>query len=119
MQHQQRAVGVGAADVHVLAEDGELLGQVAVELGELAEARAVVDALLVPLLEGMGAAAHAGDVQLVGAAHQRIADLGELAQHSLLEWHTPVEISIMLEVISGTTEPGSGIFAISRSISSE
>jgi hypothetical protein len=30
-----------------------------------------------------------------------------------------VEISIMLEVISGTTEPGSGIFAISRSISSE
>ena len=36
---------------------------------------------------------------------------------SLLEWHTPVEISIMLLVISGTTLPGSGIFAISRSMS--
>ena len=38
---------------------------------------------------------------------------------SVHEWQTPVEISIMLEVISGTTAPGSGIFAISRSISSE
>ena len=36
-----------------------------------------------------------------------------------VEWQTPVEISIMLEVISGTTEPGSEYLAISRSISSE
>ena len=35
------------------------------------------------------------------------------------DWHTPVEISIMLEVISGTTAPGSAILDISRSISSE
>jgi hypothetical protein len=119
VQHQQRAVGIRAADVHVLAEDGELLGQVAVQLGQLAKARPVVDALLVPLLEGVRAAADAGDVQLVGAAHQRIADLRQLAQHLAAEWQTPVEISIMLDVISGTTAPGSGIFAISRSISSE
>ena len=30
----------------------------------------------------------------------------------------PVEISIMLEVISGTTLPGSGVCAIRRSMSS-
>jgi hypothetical protein len=32
VQHEQRGVGVRAADVHMLAEDGELLGQVAVQL---------------------------------------------------------------------------------------
>ena len=30
----------------------------------------------------------------------------------------PVEISIMLDVISGTTLPGSGVLAIRRSMSS-
>src|SRR5256885_11063475 len=40
-----------------------------------------VDAPLMPLLEGVGAAAHHGDVELVGAFDQRIADLAELAQH--------------------------------------
>ena len=34
------------------------------------------------------------------------------------EWQMPVAISIMLEVISGTTLPGSGVCAISRSMSS-
>ena len=61
------------------------------------------------------------DVELVGAFDQRIADLRELAQHlSADEWHTPVDTSIMLEVISGTTLPGSvHCLAIRRSMSSE
>ena len=37
---------------------------------------------------------------------------------SELLWHTPVEISIMLLVISGTTLPGSGTFFMRRSMSS-
>ena len=37
---------------------------------------------------------------------------------SLAEWQMPVEISIMLFVISGTTLPGSGVFFIRRSMSS-
>ncbi len=37
---------------------------------------------------------------------------------SLLEWQMPVEISIMLLVISGTTLPGSGFLSIRRSMSS-
>ena len=36
---------------------------------------------------------------------------------SLLEWQMPVETSIMLFVISGTTLPGRGILCISRSMS--
>jgi hypothetical protein len=35
------------------------------------------------------------------------------------DWQTPVDTSIIDEVISGTTEPGSLNFDISRSISSE
>ena len=37
---------------------------------------------------------------------------------SLAEWQMPVEISIMLFVISGTTLPGSGTLLIRRSMSS-
>ena len=37
---------------------------------------------------------------------------------SLAEWQMPVEISIMLFVISGTTLPGSGTLRIRRSMSS-
>ncbi|MNT46623.1 hypothetical protein D3C72_1832830 [compost metagenome] len=37
---------------------------------------------------------------------------------SCAEWQMSVEISIMLEVISGTTLPGSGVCAIRRSMSS-
>ncbi len=83
VQHQQRRVGVGAADVHMLAEDGELLAEVAVQLRQLAKARLVVDAPLVPLLERMRAAADHGDVELVGVLHQRIADRRELRDHVL------------------------------------
>ena len=81
MQRQQRGVGVGATDVHMLAEDGELFAEVAIQLGQFAKARLVVDAALVPLLERVRAAADHGDVELVGALDQRIADLRQLAQH--------------------------------------
>ncbi len=67
--------------MHVLAEDGELLGQVTIQLGQFAKARLVVDALLVPFLERVGAAADHSDVELVGAFHQRVAYLCQLAQH--------------------------------------
>ena len=81
VQHQERGVGIGAANVHMLAKDGELLGEVAIQLRQLLKAWLVVDAPLVPLLERVRAAAHHGNVELVGALDQRIADGGELAQH--------------------------------------
>ena len=49
----------------------------------------------------MRAAAHHGDVELVGAFDQRIADGVSWPTTSLAEWQMPVEISIMLFVISG------------------
>jgi hypothetical protein len=48
----------------MLAEHGELLGQVAVELGQLVKARRVEDLALAPLLEGVRAAAAEPDVEL-------------------------------------------------------
>jgi hypothetical protein len=46
-----RVVAAGDAHVHVLAEDGELLGEVAVERGDVAEALGRIDAPLVPAVE--------------------------------------------------------------------
>ena len=81
VQHEQGRIGIGAANVHMLAKDGELLGQVAVQIGELAKARLVVDAPLVPLLEWVRAAADHRNVELVGAFDQGIANLRQLPQH--------------------------------------
>ena len=81
MQREQGGVGVGAAHVHVLAKNGELFGQVAVQLRQFAETGLVVNPPFVPLLERVGAAAHHGDVEFVRAFDQCITHLGQLAQH--------------------------------------
>ena len=57
MQQRQGLVSVRAAEVHVLAENGELLGQVAVACGNLVETRLVEDLPVAPPLEGVGASA--------------------------------------------------------------
>ena len=62
----------------MLAEHGELLAQVAVQLGELEKARFVENALLRPVLEGVSAATGQAHVELVGGFHQRALNLGEL-----------------------------------------
>ena len=67
--------------MHMLAKNRELLGQVAVQLGEFAKARLVVNTPLVPLLKRVGAAANHRDVELVSAFDQRVPDLAQLAQH--------------------------------------
>jgi len=81
VQREQRGVSVRAADMHMLAENRELFGQVTVKLGQFAKTRFVVNAALVPLLKRMRAAAHHGNVELVGAFDQSLADLRELPQY--------------------------------------
>ena len=88
VQHQQRGVGVGAADVHVLAEHGELLGQVAVQGRDFAKARLRENFPLRPLLEGMGAAAADRDVVALGMAAQGIAQHLDILANGLLEFET-------------------------------
>ena len=66
MQQEECFVRPGAADMDMLAENGELLAQVAVEVVQVAEAGAVGNALLAPVLEGMGAAAADADVEPAG-----------------------------------------------------
>ncbi len=81
VQRKQCGIRVRATNVHVLAENGELLGQVAIERGQLVKTRFVVNAPLVPLLERVRAAAHNGNVELVSALDQRVAQLGQLLQY--------------------------------------
>jgi hypothetical protein len=64
----------------MLAEHGELLGQVAVQARQLLKARLAEDALLEPALKGVGAAPGQLDVQAVPGGHQRVADLAQLRQ---------------------------------------
>ena len=81
VQQQQRLVGAGAAHMHMLAEHGELLGQVAVQRGQLLVAGRVDDLPLRPLLERMGAAAAQRHAFGIGAGHQGVAGLAQLRQH--------------------------------------
>ncbi|MPN19929.1 hypothetical protein SDC9_167304 [bioreactor metagenome] len=80
VQEVKPLVGTGATDVHMLAEDRELLGQVAVQHGQFLEARLVEDALLRPALEGMRAAAADADVEAVAGLDQGIPHLAELTE---------------------------------------
>ena len=116
VQQHQRLVGARAADVDMLAEDGELLGQVAVELGDLVEAGLVEDALPAPLLERMRAAAAQADVEAL-ARNRRGCRGSRCSCASTVAWsvQTPVHSSIMLSVISGVTWPGILRPSISRS----
>jgi Kef-type K+ transport system membrane component KefB len=77
-------VTVGAADVDVLAEHRELLGEIAVQFGHVAEARRVVDAPLAPLLEGVGAAAAQRQVQAVAVVHQHVADGAQFGEQRVV-----------------------------------
>ena len=110
MQQQHRLGARLAADVHVLAEHGELLGKVAVEPATCSEARPVVDLPVVPALERMRAAAGHLDIETVGADHQRVAhrqQFGRAARRDAV--CTEVLTSSMLSVISGLMSPGNGL----------
>ncbi len=61
-----------AADMDMLAEDGELLGQITIALGQFVEALAGADSALRPLVEGMGAAAADRDVVVAAMGHQNV-----------------------------------------------
>ena len=65
VQQKQRFVGTGATHMHVLAEDGELLGEVAIQHRHLKVAGFFENAPLGPVLKGMGAAATHAHVQQV------------------------------------------------------
>ena len=80
MQQEHGIVAMRAADVDVLAEHGELLGEVAVQIGQVLEARPVVDLALAPVLEGMGTAAGDQDVEPLCGAAQHTADLQQFGQ---------------------------------------
>ncbi len=80
MQQEQRVVARRAADVHVLAEHGELLGQVAVQLRQLLVARLLEHALLRPALERVRPAAGDAHVEPVAGADQRVAHAAQLGQ---------------------------------------
>ena len=73
MQQSQRLRAVVTADMHVLTEHRELLGQVAIQAGDVLEARSIVDLAVVPALERMRASACDLNVEPVGTDHQCIA----------------------------------------------
>jgi hypothetical protein len=99
--------------VHVLAEHRELLGQVAVQRDFLV-ARLRRDALLRPVLEGVGAAAGDADVQAVAGGHQGVADLAQLGQQAGMPVCTLELISIMLSRDLGRHVAGEGLARASR-----
>ena len=80
-----RRVAAGAADVHVLAENGELLGEIAVELEDLLEALGGVDPPVVPVVEGMLAAPRDAEVQPLGRAHHRVPQLPQFGDQRVKE----------------------------------
>jgi len=57
VQQIDGVVAARAADVDVLTEHGELLGQIAIQFGNFFVARVIDDAPVVPMLERMRAAA--------------------------------------------------------------
>src|ERR1700712_1370305 len=78
MQQEQRAIRVRTTDMHVLAEHGELLREIAVELGKVLKARGIEDLTVAPLLEGVRATATQPDIQMVSGGHERVANLVEV-----------------------------------------
>ena len=67
----------------VLAENGELLGQVAIALVQAVKAVAGADAPLRPMVEGVGAAAADADVVARAVAVQRIAQAGQVGGNAI------------------------------------
>ena len=67
--------------MHVLAKNGELFGQVAVQFRQFPETWLVINTALVPGLVRVRAAAYNSNIQLVCAFDQGIAYLCQLPQH--------------------------------------
>jgi len=80
MQQEQRFVGGRAADMDVLAEHGELLGQIAVQLGDVLVARRVRDGAFGPHLERVRAAAADAKVQAARRVDHQVAHHGQFFQ---------------------------------------
>ena len=77
-------VGRAAADMDVLTEHGELLGQVAVQLGQRGKAFGGEDSALRPVVKWMRTAARDADIELVRRCAQLAANLGEIAQQRVM-----------------------------------
>src|SRR2546425_864264 len=80
MQQPECGVAVLAADVNVLAEHGELLGEVTVELTDVVEALGRVDLLRAPVLERMRATAADRDVELARAVGELLSEVVQLGE---------------------------------------
>ena len=78
LRQPDRVVGRFAADVDVLAEHGELLGQIAVALIDRVEAVARANTAFRPGVEGMRAAAADRDVVACALVDQRLAQALEV-----------------------------------------
>src|SRR5690349_4448175 len=88
VRHANRSIAAFAADMDMLAEYGELLREIPVQVVNVLVARRVEDALVMPLLERMRAAAGDPDVEPARLAYQRVAngfELGERAAVSALD----------------------------------
>src|SRR5882672_9898191 len=81
MQQVNGIVARAHADMDVLAENGELLGEVAVHLMQMEEALLRENALLAPVLERMRSPAGDGQVQPLCAADHHIANRSQLGKH--------------------------------------
>ena len=69
--------------MNVLAENGELFGQIAVALVEIVEAFTGADAAFRPAMEGVGAAAADGDVVTGAVGAQRFTQAGEVTGNTV------------------------------------
>ena len=115
VRHAHGRVAAVAADVDMLAEHGELLGEIAVEIVDVLIARRIEDALFVPLLKGVRAAAGDTEIQAAGLAHHRVADARRAPaaarrSHAESRWL----ISIMASVSSGLMSPGCPLLSSKR-----
>ncbi|EXI63871.1 MAG: hypothetical protein AW07_04804 [Candidatus Accumulibacter sp. SK-11] len=82
LRQPDRIVGRSAADVDVLAEDSELLGEVAVALVQRVKALAAADAPFRPAVEGMRATATDGNVVARTMDPQDLAQAREIGGDS-------------------------------------
>src|SRR5574343_1748994 len=72
-------VGRSTADVHMLAENSELLGEIAVAVINAVKALAGADTAFRPVMEGVRAAAGKADVVVAAMALQHIDQASQVA----------------------------------------
>jgi hypothetical protein len=119
-----RVIGAGAADMHVLAEHRELLGEEAVLLGDGQEALGRVDAPLAPLLERVRPAAGDGDVHLPRMARQHVArgaqlgeEIGKAGVHARIDLdHALRELGLELAAVLRVGGAAQQIVRIGREV---